>query len=382
MYDLVVIGEGLSGLLTAIAARRQGYRTALITKGAGRIIQSSGLFDLIPGSDSDLDEWFRFHHLTSNQKIDVAAAIDRFKDLMNRLHLPYSGDIDHPVSVITGSGHLKKTVLYPVTVSPIPDQGCAVIIDFDELSDFQGHFAAANLRAARPQLNVHCLSLHLGCHSQRTLNQLDVARLLEQEQMRRTCIRQIRDQLTEQRINKPDLLIFPSVLGADQWQKVVGDFRQAFAARLTEASGLPPNASGYRLFTVLRREAMRLGVRFYLDAAVMGGEIAASRLLSVTYQTSFSTGKLSAAYFALATGGLLGGGLEATADGVRESVLYLACDRAGHVTELPVNLYPIGASQGLAHTACGIAGGVFTLLSSDQALRAMDSEREGRERHA
>ncbi|MFT8391248.1 MAG: FAD-binding protein [Sporolactobacillus sp.] len=43
MYDIAIIGEGLSGLLTALAASEQGWRTALVTKGVGRLVQSSGV---------------------------------------------------------------------------------------------------------------------------------------------------------------------------------------------------------------------------------------------------------------------------------------------------------------------------------------------------
>ena len=124
MYDVVVIGQGLSGMLSAIRAKEQGYRTALVAAGTGKIMQSTGVLDLIPGTDRNVKEWKElnrselFGHL-----LNSSGALTRFMELTKRLGYPYRGDLENLTPIIMGSGHVKKTAFYPETISPIPERG-------------------------------------------------------------------------------------------------------------------------------------------------------------------------------------------------------------------------------------------------------------------
>lgn len=382
MYDVAIIGEGLSGLLTALAARKQGWRTALLTKGAGRIVQSSGVIDLIPGQKGNLDDWLHFHGLKASDKQAVSQSVTHFKELMNELHLPYHGSVDRLVSLVTASGQLKQVVLYPESFTPIPEKGTIAFVSFDALPDFQGSFAGACLAAARPELTVRQMTVHLTTDSERPLNPLDIARLLERRVVRNDCIEQIREQLSRQSLAQPDLLVFPSVLGVTSNGETLAAFQQAFSAPVTEAPGLPPNAAALRLFLTLREEALRRGVRFYMDAAVSGATRSGNRLQALSCQSACRSFELRASHIVLATGGVLGGGFEKTINGTRETALHLACDPDGRILDPPKNLHLVGAALGEQHTSCGITGGLFTIFSCAQAIQAILLEKEGCASHA
>lgn len=368
MYDVVVIGQGLSGMLSAIWAKEQGYRTALVAAGTGKIVQSTGVIDLIPGSDGGLKEWMELYQLESIQKSQLMDAMEKFKALMNRLGYPYKGDLENLISMVTGSGHIKRTALYPATISPIPERGQVVIVGFHEVTDFQPTYVKGNLQKARPHLWMEAIKVKLGIRSQRTMTQLDAARLLDQKEIRDHCINQIKQLMVEKNMSQPDLFIFPASLGVDNWRETIKHFSFELGGKVTEAPGMPPNATAIRLNDRLKKEAIQLGVRFYADTTVVGSNLDGDEMKSLRIKTANQTTDLSGKQFILATGGVLGGGLEVTSEGIRETALHLEVNDFGELIHTPANLYPVGASRGTRVTHHGIAGGAYSILSSYETI--------------
>ncbi|RYL93085.1 FAD-binding protein [Sporolactobacillus sp. THM7-4] len=367
MYDVVVIGQGLSGMLAAIWAKEKGKRTALIMSGAGKILQSTGVLDLIPGSDGTLEDWMKLYQMDLWVKPEVMQAVDKFKLLMRELGYAYEGDPGHPVPIVTGSGHIKYTALYPETVSPVPGSGRAVVVGFRELADFQPSFISKNLQNDRPGLRVSALSVRVGAESRRVLTQLDVARLLDQEDIRENCLNQIKNELRHRKTGQPDFFIFPSSLGYKQWPETLRRFSEALGATVTEAPGIPPNATAIRLNNLLKLKAIRSGVRFYGDTTVIGANRDNHTIRSVIIRMVNRTTEVAGSRFILATGGVLGGGLEVLPTGMRETALHLETDSQGRPVNPPDNLYLAGASRGEQLTRNGIVGGIYTLVSSYEA---------------
>jgi glycerol-3-phosphate dehydrogenase subunit B len=368
MYDVVIIGQGLSGMLSAIWAKEQGYHTALVASGAGKLIQSAGVFDFIPGSNGDWKAWKGQYQLNALKKSMLNEAIEHFKTLTFRLGYPYQGDVDNSISIVTGSGHLKCTALYPETIRPIPERGHAVIVGFQEITDFQPDYVKANLEKERPHLAIDAFSIQLGQHSQRTLTQLDAARLLDQQEMRNKCIKQIKSFMEEKNIPKPDLFIFPASLGVENWKETIKELSSQLGAPVTEAPGLPPNATAIRLQNSLKKEAVKLGVRLYSDTTVIGCDLKGKEIKSLQIRTPNRVTTLEGCQYILATGGILGGGLEVTEAGIRETALKLEVNESGALLKSPINLYPIGASNGSKVTRYGITGGVYSILSSSETI--------------
>ena len=88
-----------------------------------------------------------------------------------------------------------------------------MIVGFQEVIDFQPTYIKGNLQKARPNLSIDTVKIQLGKHSQRTMTQLDVARLLDQSEMRTHCINEIKRVMLEKNLIQPDLFIFPASLG-------------------------------------------------------------------------------------------------------------------------------------------------------------------------
>jgi glycerol-3-phosphate dehydrogenase subunit B len=381
MYDVVIIGQGLSGMLSAIWSKEQGYHTAVVASGTGKIIQSTGVFDFIPGSNGDWKAWKDQYQLNSLKKSQLSNALEQFKALTLKLGYPYRGEVDHPISIVTGSGRLKSTTIYPETIHPIPDHGQVVVVGFQEVVDFQPEYIKANLQKERPSLTIDTFTLHLGPHSQRTLTQLDAAHLLDQPELRRYCIKQIKSYLEEKNINQPDLVIFPASLGVDNWKETIKEFSSHLGVAVTEAPGLPPNATAIRLQNLLKKEAVKMGVRFYADTTVMGCELEGKAIKSLRIKTSSRVSTLEGEQFILATGGILGGGLEVTEAGVKEMALKFAVNEFGEILNSPENLYSIGASRGTNVTRYGITGGIYSIYSSSETVQKLQQSSIGGSRN-
>lgn len=382
MYDVVIIGQGLSGMLSAIWAKEQGYHTAVVASGTGKIIQSTGVFDFIPSSNGDWKAWKDLYQLNSLKKSQFSNTLEKFKALTVKLGYPYRGDVDHPISIVTGSGHLKSTTLYPETINPIPDHGRVVVIGFQEVVDFQPEYVKANLQKERPSLTIDTFTVQLGRQSQRTLTQLDAARLLDQPELRNHCIKQIKSYMEEKNINKPNLVIFPASLGVENWKETIKEFSSHLGAAVTEAPGLPPNTTAIRLQNLLKKEAVKLGVRFYADTTVMGCELEGKVIKSLRIKTSNRVSTIAGYQFILATGGILGGGLEVTEVGIKETALKLAVNEFGEILCSPNNLYSIGASRGTKVTRFGITGGIYSIYSSSETIHKLQQSTIGGSRNA
>lgn len=382
MYDVIVIGQGLTGMLSAIWAKEQGYRTALIAAGAGKIVQSSGVMDLIPGSADSLKETKSSFQLESvaNSLLDDAA--EKFKELTKTIGYPYKGSLSSPVNIVTGAGHIKQTIFYPKSISPVPEQGHVIIVGFQEISDFQPIYAGQNLQKAYPQLKVDVIKIQLGKHSQRTLTQLDAARLLEHEETRSHCLEQITIQMNEKNLSKPDLFVFPASLGMENWQEIVAQFETELGAAITEAVGMPPNATAVRLHNRLKKHAVKLGVRIYSDTTTVGSVIEENRIKAIKIKTSNQVTELQGKQIILATGGILGGGLEVMSAGLKETALGLEVNQFGEIMHCPLNVFPIGASKGTLVTHFGITGGVYSIVSSFETVCTLLQLQEGGTRSA
>lgn len=382
MYDVVVVGQGLSGLLAAIWGREQGQRVALVSSGTGKILQSTGVLDVIPGHGGKFTDLAQKYQLDSLSKLSVMDAVKEFKQLTMRLGYPYQGDTETPVQIVTGSGHVKWTALYPKTIKPIPEMGRVVIVGFQEIVDFQPKYIKGNLQKERPLLTIDTITISLGQNSLRTMTQLDAARLLDQEEICTHLIKNIKKGMEEKRIAKPDIFIFPASLGVENWNQVLKRLCSGLNASVTEAPGMPPNASAIRLHEALEKKAIKLGVRFYADTTVLGCVIEQNIVQVLKIKNSSRSTELVGDTYVIAAGGVLGGGLEATAEGLKDKVLGLEVDESGGYLHCPRNVYPLGASQGTKVTHYGITGGVYSILSSYEVLSIIRESSLGGLQHA
>ncbi|OEF99373.1 hypothetical protein BHF71_01935 [Vulcanibacillus modesticaldus] len=346
MFDVIVIGQGLTGMLTAIWLKKKGKSVAIVHQGTGKIIQSTGLMDILPGMDGTIEDLIKEYQIERWNDVFIKESIESFNMLMRDLGYPYRGDVGKPVEVITGSGHIKLTGLFPETIVPFPKKGNIAIVSFKEITDFQSEYVKGNLQKRRPELVIYSVNVSLGKNSNRTMNQLDAARLLEKSDVRKYVIAQIKKYFDKKVIDKLDLVVFPSVLGVMEWKTVLNEFEMEIGSPITEAVGMPPNATAIRLNEFLKKEMIRQGIRLYSDTTVISAKVEKRRIEKINIVNN-KFNNLKAKNYVLATGEVLGGGLE-------DASLS--------------NLFVVGATNDSKVTRYGITGGIYSILSSYEAV--------------
>jgi len=96
----------------------------------------------------------------------------------------------------------------------------------------------------------------------------------------------------------------------------MADLERGLGKPVFEISALPPSVPGRRLYERLKDIFLKAGGRLLIGSKVLGGEIEAGRVTQIRHETVTRPKTLRAEHYVLATGGIYGGGLEATSDGV------------------------------------------------------------------
>ncbi|MEQ6375643.1 FAD-binding protein [Bacillaceae bacterium S4-13-56] len=374
MYDVVVIGQGLTGVLSAIYAKKKNLSVALVSEGVGRIAQSTGVMDLLPGSNGNLEDWKKFFQIDQEGESILDKATQEFLSLTNDIAYPYYGNLGTPISMVTGSGYVKQTRLYPKTISALPKKGKVVIVGISELLDFRPEFMKGNLQDHNHQLEIETISISIKKDTQRVLTQLDVARLLDQKEIRERFIQNIKRQLVSENV---DLFIFPASLGLRHWEEVLTDLERELRAKVTEAPGMPPNATAYRLFEALRKDSIKLGIRYYSNTTVSGANFENEKVESITVHNHNRATTVKGRSFILATGGLLGGGLDIQESIWAENALHLPMNDQGECIYVPSNVSIAGATKNQERTRYGITGGIYSIFSSYLSVYTLLEENVG-----
>lgn len=331
MYDAIVIGAGLSGLVAAYHLADGGLRVLLIAKGIGRTHIGTGCVDVLSFLNGDpvaspaekLDaflERYPDHPYALVSRTEMAEALEAFKGLCAGRGWPYFGELTRNWMLPTAAGVIRPTCLAPesMTVGDMAEWRSMLIVGFHPLRDFFPEYAAANL-ARQTGREVRGVYLDLPDLSARPeVTPLELARWFDRPQFLEAVIRAVRPHVRD-----VDRVAFPAALGlSDQgpWRALCEELGRP----VCEIPTLPPSVPGIRLFEAWRGALLQAGGRVLLGFPVVDAEMEGRVVRSVSVRSAVRPVQYTARFFVLATGGIYGHGLETSPSGaVEEPILRL-----------------------------------------------------------
>ncbi len=250
--EVLVIGEGLSGIMAAATAASEGSRVTLVSKGPGNFVLGSGCIDLNGSDRAKLG-------LIDDR---AEAAVSFFLDLTAAADCAYSGGALDRHSVPTIMGTFQQVSLAPRGLWQADPQsfGRVLVAGIANLPSFDAKFLAERLssHAQKMGLNTSYRSevIALPHNPKHALTPIEVAGHIDRDNDYRTALAQA----LRPAIRDAELVILPGILGVKSNDTDLVCFEEDIGCAVCELATLPPSVIGLRLLNRLERRLVQLGV--------------------------------------------------------------------------------------------------------------------------
>ncbi len=330
--DVLVIGGGLAGAGAAIAAARGGAAVRLVTHKENTLRNASGLIDVLGyhGSDEPLAEPFSAiadlpdEHPYRRIGVDaIREALSVFHEVVGEL---YEGSHTEKNALCpTHGGRVKPTSRYPKSAAA----GLAsrseetLLVGFETVTHFDAPLAAARLDSSVP-FEMRGITIEFpgefraDARITRLARALDADELLDREH--RIGTREALADQVKEHLEDAERVGFPAMLGDDEHREVRESLEAELGTPVFEVPMGPPSLPGMRLEDRLYEALESEGVHVEMGNPVVGYEEEDGWITSVSVDRGRRETPYNAAQFVLATGGLVGKGIDSDRDGIYEPV--------------------------------------------------------------
>ena len=321
--DVVVVGGGIAGSMAALAAAESGAQVRLISHKKSTLRQASGLVDVLGAVDGDApisDPFAAVDRLPDDHPYGVVGVegiregLRRFDDVVGDRYR--GAHTDRNALVPTHGGTIKPTARYPVSVAPglasVEDD--TLLVGFRGLTDFDPGAAADHLEAAGVPFDVEGATIDFPIRFRDDARTTRFAKALDTDQ---EDVRARLGDTVAAELDGHDRVGFPAMLGDDHGAEVRESLEDRLGATVFQIPTGPPSLLGMQLEDRLIDALERAEVRLSTGNPAVGYEADAGELTAVTVDRRGQEVPYHADEFVLATGGLVGKGI----DSDRESVV-------------------------------------------------------------
>ncbi|WP_327052751.1 glycerol-3-phosphate dehydrogenase subunit GlpB [Halomicrococcus gelatinilyticus] len=336
--DVVVVGGGLAGMTAALAAAREGADVRVVTKAESTLRQASGLVDVLgylPDADGPVVDPFDAvdrlppEHPYRRVGVDgVRAGLALFDAVADYA----GGHTDRNALVPTVGGSVKPTARYPASVAAglASDERDALLVGFETVVDFDAPLSADRLAAAGVPFDASGVTVAFPGDFRADAPVTRLARALdENERVEREGRAGVGESLPVRRalaervaphLDGAERVGFPAVLGVDDPDEVRAGIEAELGVDVFEVPTGPPSLPGMRLESEFEAALDDAGVAVTAGNPVVDFERDSGRVAAVVVERNGARIPHAADQFVLATGGLVGKGVDSDRDGVREPV--------------------------------------------------------------
>ncbi|MFW6017387.1 MAG: glycerol-3-phosphate dehydrogenase subunit GlpB [Halapricum sp.] len=331
--DVLVIGGGLAGLSSAISAAREGADVRLVTYKQSTLRQASGLIDVLgythDGDGPLVDPYEGMAELPEEHPYRIVG-VDTVREAMSMFDSVVDtyrgGHTDTNALLPTYGGTVKPTARYPAgsAAGLASDDRGTLLIGFESLPDFDAPHVAAHLEAAGVPFDVRGETIQFPGNLMDDAKVTRYAKLLETngQVTVRGRERGARDALVE-RINPviddESRVGLPAVLGDEDTAGVRAALEAELGVEVFEVPATPPSLPGVRLEDRLFEAFDEAGGNFESGNPIVEFD-GQDRVETVYVDKQNARIPYSADQFVLATGGLVGKGVDSDREGVYEPI--------------------------------------------------------------
>lgn len=313
--DVVVIGNGMAGLMAALVSADEGKKVTLLSYGAGTFPLNSGVIDILGYDNSGravanpqagiaaLDAKHPYKKIGDES---IKAAVEYFKQVVAAEGFPYSGSLDEQQWVVTGIGTLKPTCLLPepLQASRSFDANEIVIVGVKGLKDFYVDMVAENLAKELGSTKKYT-TIEIDTYiTGRDLTTRDVARWVESEKGYGEFLGQLKGQA-----GAGKAILLPQILGTKGNYEIYNKLVKDLGCSVVETTGMPPSVNGIRLRDVLLNALRKKGIRVIENAKAEKAIVQGNTVTAVEAGGEVRRQTYEADKFILATGGFYSGGI-------------------------------------------------------------------------
>jgi len=350
-YDVIVIGAGLAGLMAAARATTAGRTVLVLARGQGVLALTSGCIDILgwlppPAAHCLTDVAGDLQRLAAGipdhpyAKIGagrVQESINYWQQIMQALDYPYCGSGAVNYLLPTALGTARPTALAPATMAggDIRDEAGTLVVGWPNLLDWHPRLIADGINEARGRLGLTAawssVLLDALPGTPPELTPVLLGRLLDDDWRLESLIAVLRRSLTPG-IRRVGL---PAVLGVDQGAAPFRRVEDALGCPVFEIPAGQPTVTGLRLARLLTRFLKQSGAGLRFNVSVLSAENR-NDAWQVRLEQPGRVATLTGGALVLATGGLIGRGLEADRTQIRECVAGLpvaGCDLPAQTRE-------------------------------------------------
>ncbi len=380
--DVVVVGMGIAGMMAAYTAAKNGKNVTLLATGLGAISIASGCIDVLGyiqnGEDmqavtNPLDAIGNLpetHPYSIIGRASVEKALEAMQEFCKAQDTALHCRQGKNTLVPTIIGTLKPTYFYPAASdsAPLFSAKSVLVASVDAIRDCHPKLIVQQLQKYPALRGVHfeaaSLSSHFGA-AHRAVSALDVARYVDSPE----GFAWLKAALTPL-AKDYDAILMPPILGTNlsnyvlssPWKKLRG----ALGCSLIEMISLPPGVGGYRLSTAFM-QAIRLlqtqgKIRIIENATIYKAYVENGHCHALIAHGEGVTHSYAADNFILATGGILGGGIQTKPGKAFETVFGINIEM------------PIKPEEWAADTAFGSHAFTKMGVAVNEKLQAIDSQ--------
>lgn len=313
--DVVIIGNGVAGLMAALVSADEGKKVTLLSYGAGTFPLNSGVIDILGYNEqgkavnSPIAGIGQVPDSHPYKKIGMAViedAIKYFKKTVADEGFAYTGSLKEQQWLITGIGTLKPTCLLPESLqaSRCFDASEIVIVGVKGLKDFYVDMVKENLAkelGADKKYTTITVDTYI---TGRDLTTRDVAKWVESDKGYGEFLAQIKDQA-----GAGKAVIVPQILGTKGDYVVYNKLSKDLGCTVVETTGMPPSVNGIRLRDVLLSALKKKGIRVVENAKAEKAIVKGDKVTAIEAGGEVRTQTYEADKFILATGGFYSGGI-------------------------------------------------------------------------